>query len=599
MDDIRRRFASLDRVRAPDLWDTIELRAAAHDPVARVTAVVTPLPTRSRRSTRRSLMLLAATVALLVALVAGALVIGSRRPPLPAIVTVPSASASVPSASPAIEASPSPSSSAPTETTPWITGQELMDALSATYGYRWSPFVDSETSTVTLMSSDQIDETTVDVGAPFDRPAEVRVAAGTNAAAGVGLHAERIARALAPDAAPWIQEAITQGLGADWDSFATTPSHLTSVSHAKVMQTATGAHVGVTFNVPEVWGHYLEVTFRFPPPPPRLGPSGSGVVLYPESGEIWAMNSDGTDPHLLPGVDAPLGWSADGSRLFYDDGDGSVFAIDTDGSPPVRIAGIPELCPSVTVDDTCEANVDEILISPDGKRLAYPIGNDSPLDMMGFFDIATGQVTRVEFDSASGPACDGPFGGGPLQWSPDGTRFAFGKSVGPRVDGFCQGAVFTVNVDGTDRRRVTSSNVHALGPRWSPDGSAIAFSRSTPRSAWDGQGDATAIPIDRDIYSVRPDGSGLTALTSDGVSILPFWTRDGRIVFIRIHPEATGELWIMDADGANPTRLDTTVAAQTAASCLVCPYPDEQGFLIAEGHDINYRYWQPTPEGQP
>ena len=86
MDDLRRRFASLDRLPAPDLWDTIELRAAAHDPVARVTAVVTPVPMRSRRSTRRSLVLLAATVALLVALVAGALAIGSRRPPLPAIV---------------------------------------------------------------------------------------------------------------------------------------------------------------------------------------------------------------------------------------------------------------------------------------------------------------------------------------------------------------------------------------------------------------------------------------------------------------------------------------------------------------------------------
>jgi hypothetical protein len=514
----------------------------------------------------------------------------SLVPPVPA----PTLPVAVASPSPALE-TPSPVVSPSTAETPWITGQELMDALSAEYGLRWTPFVDSETSTVTYLSSDP-----VWVEAPFDRPAKVRVAAGTNAVAGVGLQAGRIAQALAPDAAPWIQEAITQGLSADWDSFATSPSDLTSVNREKVMTTASGGQVRVTFVDPPVFGNYLSVTFLFPPPPPRLGPSGSGVVLYPESGEIWAMNSDGTDPHLLPGVDAPLGWSADGSRLFYDDGGGSVFAIDTDGSPPVRIAGIPELCPSVTVDDTCEANVDEILISPDGKRLAYPIGNDSPLDMMGFFDIATGQVTRVEFDSASGPACDGPFGGGSLQWSPDGTRFAFGNSVGPKVDGWCQGAVFTINVDGTDLRRLTSSKVHAMDPRWSPDGSTILFSSSTPRSAADATtGDSTRIPIDRDIYSVRPDGSGLTALTSDGVSILPFWTRDGRIVFIRIHPEATGELWIMDADGANPTRLDTTVAAQTAASCLVCPYPDEQGFLIAEGHDINYRFWQPTPESQP
>jgi Tol biopolymer transport system component len=478
-----------------------------------------------------------------------------------------------------------------------------MDALSAAYGYRWSPNDVFDRGFWGVIPGSRSDAVLVE--APLDGPAKVRVDANTDTVAEVGPHARRIAQVLAPESAPWIQEAITQGLGADWVSFATR-TYYDSRYRSKVLATAGGGQVRVHFVDPPVSGDplfddYLGVTFlpEPPPPTPRLEPSDSGIVLYPNEDETWAVNPDGTDPHLLPGVGAPLRWSADGSRLFYDDGAGSVFAIDTDGSPPVRIAGIPELCPSVTVDDTCEANVDEILISPDGKRLAYPIGNDSPLDMMGFFDIATGQVTRVEFDSASGPACDGPFGGGPLQWSPDGTRFAFGNSVGPRVDGFCQGAVFTVNVDGTDLRRLTSSKVHAMDPRWSPDGSAIVFSRSTPRSAWDGNGDMTSIPIDRDIYSVRPDGSGLTALTSDGVSILPFWTRDGRIVFIRIHPEATGELWIMDADGANPTRLDTTVAAQTAASCLVCPYPDEQGFLIAEGHDINYRYWQPTPEGQP
>jgi Tol biopolymer transport system component len=544
------------------------------------------------RAPRRTWLLAAAALLL----VGGAMAAGSGLVKLPSLVPpvpAPTLPVAVASPSPALE-TPGPVVSPSTAETPWITGQALMDVLSAEYGLRWTPFDDSETSTVTYLSSDP-----VWVEAPFDRPAKVRVAAGTNAVAGVGLQARRIAQALAPDAAPWIQEAITQGLSADWNSFATSPSDLTSVNRERVMTTASGGQVLVTFVDPPVFGNYLSVTFLFPPPPPRLGPSGKGVVLYPDGDEIWAMNSDGTDAHLLPGVDAPLGWSADGSRLFYDDGDGSVFAIDTDGSPPVRIAGIPELCPPVTVDDTCEANVDEILISPDGRRLAYPIGNDSPLDMMGFFDIATGRVTRVEFDSVGGPACEGPFGGGPLQWSPDGTRFAFGNSVGPRVDGFCQGAVFTVNVDGTDLRRVTSSNVHAMEPHWSPDGSTIVFSRSTPRSAWDRKGDATRIPIDMDIYSVSPDGSGLTGLTSDGVSILPLWTRDGRIVFTRrMHPQAAGELWIMDADGQNATRLDTTVAAQTAAGCLICPYPDEQGILPGDV-DTNHRFWQPMPDGQP
>jgi hypothetical protein len=89
MDDLRRRFASLDRVPVPDLWDTIETRAAALDRVERVTTFVTPVSLRSRRSNRPSPMLLAATVALLVALVAGAVAIGSGLIKLPATVPDP------------------------------------------------------------------------------------------------------------------------------------------------------------------------------------------------------------------------------------------------------------------------------------------------------------------------------------------------------------------------------------------------------------------------------------------------------------------------------------------------------------------------------
>ena len=35
------------------------------------------------------------------------------------------------------------------------------------------------------------------------------------------------------------------------------------------------------------------------------------------------------------------------------------------------------------------------------------------------------------------------------------------------------------------------------------------------------------------VYTVRPDGTGLTQLTTDGVSSSPSWTSDGNIVFVR------------------------------------------------------------------
>jgi hypothetical protein len=103
MDDLRRRFADLDQVRAPDLWDAIELRAAAHVSIERVGAVHAPVPVPSRGSGGRWILVLVATGAMIVALVAGAFAVGSGLVDLPASVPVdvsPSPSVrSVPSAS--------------------------------------------------------------------------------------------------------------------------------------------------------------------------------------------------------------------------------------------------------------------------------------------------------------------------------------------------------------------------------------------------------------------------------------------------------------------------------------------------------------------
>ena len=123
MDDLRRRFASLDRVPCPDLWDQVEQRAAAMGPVARVSAVVTPVPLPPRRSTARSLVVYLAAAALLVALVAGAVAVGSGLVKLPAIVPAPSESPSVaPSAhlTPVPSNSPEPSETASGRAAPWV-----------------------------------------------------------------------------------------------------------------------------------------------------------------------------------------------------------------------------------------------------------------------------------------------------------------------------------------------------------------------------------------------------------------------------------------------------------------------------------------------
>ena len=123
-------------------------------------------------------------------------------------------------------------------------------------------------------------------------------------------------------------------------------------------------------------------------------------------------------------------------------------------------------------------------------------------------------------------------------------------------------------------------------PQWSPDGSFIAlvsFNETFPTNPPERNSQ-----VRMDIFVVRPDGTDLQRLTTDTVGPLgtngsrdfgasfPTWTRDGRIVFTRYpaHEEDPFELWVMDADGSNATRVDPSdAAALTALGCVACPYP--------------------------
>ena len=118
MDDLRRRFASLDRVPAPDLWSQVEQRAATMGPVARVSGVVTPGSLAPHRSTARSVVVYLAAAVVLTALVAGAVTVGAGLVKQPTFVPAPSESAPV-------APSPAPSTPVPSETAsgraaPWI-----------------------------------------------------------------------------------------------------------------------------------------------------------------------------------------------------------------------------------------------------------------------------------------------------------------------------------------------------------------------------------------------------------------------------------------------------------------------------------------------
>ncbi|MFL5671589.1 MAG: TolB family protein [Chloroflexota bacterium] len=108
-----------------------------------------------------------------------------------------------------------------------------------------------------------------------------------------------------------------------------------------------------------------------------------------------------------------------------------------------------------------------------------------------------------------------------------------------------------------------------------------------------------------DVYVVRPDGTDLRRLTTETLlppgtndpgdfgAAFPAWTREGRITYSRfpMPPGTDFELWVMDPDGTDATRLDPDdPVALTALGCVTCTYPVQRSIAMA-----NFAYWIPAP----
>ena len=245
-------------------------------------------------------------------------------------------------------------------------------------------------------------------------------------------------------------------------------------------------------------------------------------------------------------------WSPDGALLVFvrtrpvDDGErfpGEIFAMHPDGSglrPLTDDAGLHKSAPAW---------------SPDGSRIAFD-ARRWPSDEWNLYTMnADGSDVRqvtvhaaqqgaVHASSIGAPIDDAesatiPIVSGNVEpmWSPDGSRIVFYSFLGP---GFGPRDIFTINVDGSDLRRLTS-DLDAVAPAWSPDGSRIAFYMSG------------------DIFTMAPDGGDIRRLTDrdDLHDAGPAWSPDGvRIAFGRSN-DATSDIVVMCADGTGLSRLAT------------------------------------------
>jgi Tol biopolymer transport system component len=270
---------------------------------------------------------------------------------------------------------------------------------------------------------------------------------------------------------------------------------------------------------PDGSGHHL-LLLTTPAGHPDWSPDGKRIAVATEN-EIWTLNADGTDVKQL---------------------------IACSGAPCMYV-GLPAW-------------------SPDGRQIAFQRVLSAPapgneVDQIEVMDLATGATHVVARPPVAGSEMAEFIN---PRWSPDGTQIEFSVMrypTPPSDENILGSSIAVVKADGSEAdapRILTDPALFGSYPDWSPDGQRIVFN-TYPMGSFQDTTKAT------NLYTIRPDGTGLTQVThfgeNDTRASEPTWTPDGkRIIFLYIernpsNPGGERLIAFIDADGANLTLIPT------------------------------------------
>jgi Tol biopolymer transport system component len=263
--------------------------------------------------------------------------------------------------------------------------------------------------------------------------------------------------------------------------------------------------------------------------------------------ELYLMNDDGTGVRqLLPdfeGLEHEPDWAPDGDRLVFS-------GLEFEGEFDLYIYALSQAAPSrLSMPEVVDAA--EPRWSPDGARIAFTSENPFLTDWYVVSEVMTLTLGGTDPDRVVEEADVDGLPDSPT-WSPDGSRLALVSTpvVFDEFGDFSDlglSSIYVVGADGADPQVLVPATDSAVAPAWSPDGSSLVYSS---------YGDLYIVPV-------VAGGSPRQLTSGRGVDDDPAWSVDGTRVAFASNRDGNWEIYVVDTDGENLTRLTNDPAQDT------------------------------------
>jgi Tol biopolymer transport system component/DNA-binding winged helix-turn-helix (wHTH) protein len=272
---------------------------------------------------------------------------------------------------------------------------------------------------------------------------------------------------------------------------------------------------------------------------PAWSPDGSAIAFVRETDEgagiLVVPALGGSERSIVTNGIAvgyiQISWSPDGHRLAYS-------AYSPTGAPQVYIVSLDTANTRPLSPAPGCSNAIDPAFSPDGKQLALVCISSSAVYTVYVVGLLDGSVRALAsmFGEPQG-----------LTWAADGNRLILGNDPG---DG---GELWQLTLNG--EREQLPFGEDGSAPTVAPRGGRLAYVR----------GRKTVDIWRADLTAAQPEQSAAKLIYSTRVQVLPRYSRDGTRIAFQSNRSGSVEIWMTDAQGADPDRLTSFNGPLTSA----------------------------------